>query len=86
LRGDLPTTARPVDKRKLAGATLPAWPQQLVSAGPGYLLISPESIRGCLPLGPCARAESEVVPLPGYVWLDAPGKVLHVEERHLEFR
>jgi hypothetical protein len=25
-------------------------------------------------------------PLPGYVWLDAPGKVLHVEERQLEFR
>jgi hypothetical protein len=25
-------------------------------------------------------------PLLGYVWLDAPGKVLHVEERQLEFR
>jgi hypothetical protein len=25
-------------------------------------------------------------PLPGYVWLDTPGKVLHVEERQLEFR
>jgi hypothetical protein len=25
-------------------------------------------------------------PLPGYVWLDTPGKVLHVEERYLEFR
>jgi hypothetical protein len=24
-------------------------------------------------------------PLPGYVWLDTPGKVLHVEERVLEF-
>jgi hypothetical protein len=24
-------------------------------------------------------------PLPDYVWLDAPGKVLHVEERLLEF-
>ena len=23
--------------------------------------------------------------LPGYVWLDVPGKVLHVEERQLEF-
>jgi hypothetical protein len=25
-------------------------------------------------------------PLPGYVWLDTPGKVLHADERHLEFR
>jgi hypothetical protein len=25
-------------------------------------------------------------PLPGYVWLDTPGKVLHVEEALLEFR
>ena len=25
-------------------------------------------------------------PLPGYVWLDTPGKVLHVEEARLEFR
>ena len=25
-------------------------------------------------------------PLPGYVWLDTPGKVLHVEAAHLEFR
>ena len=24
--------------------------------------------------------------LPGYVWLDTPGKVLHVPEAHLEFR
>jgi hypothetical protein len=24
--------------------------------------------------------------LPGYVWLDAPGKVRHVPERDLEFR
>jgi hypothetical protein len=24
-------------------------------------------------------------PLPDYVWLDAPGKVLHVAERLLEF-
>jgi hypothetical protein len=24
--------------------------------------------------------------LPGYLWLNAPGKVLHVEERQLEFR
>jgi hypothetical protein len=25
-------------------------------------------------------------PLPGYVWLDTPGKVLHVEVARLEFR
>jgi hypothetical protein len=25
-------------------------------------------------------------PMPGYVWLDASGKVLHVDERMLEFR
>jgi hypothetical protein len=25
-------------------------------------------------------------PLPGYVWLDTPGKVLHVEAARLEFR
>jgi hypothetical protein len=25
-------------------------------------------------------------PLPGYVWLDTPEKVLHVEERVLEFK
>jgi hypothetical protein len=24
-------------------------------------------------------------PLPGYVWLATPGKVLHTDERHLEF-
>ena len=24
-------------------------------------------------------------PMPGYVWLDAPGKVLHVDDRMLEF-
>jgi hypothetical protein len=24
-------------------------------------------------------------PLPGHVWLEIPGKVLHVEERVLEF-
>ena len=24
-------------------------------------------------------------PLPGYVWLKLPGKVLHTDERHLEF-
>jgi hypothetical protein len=24
-------------------------------------------------------------PLPGYVWLDMPGKVLHAEAGHLEF-
>jgi hypothetical protein len=25
------------------------------------------------------------VPLEGHVWLDTPGKVLHTDERHLEF-
>ena len=25
-------------------------------------------------------------PLPGYVWLATPGKMLHVDERNLEFR
>ena len=25
-------------------------------------------------------------PLPGYVWLDTPGKVLHVQAARLEFR
>jgi hypothetical protein len=25
------------------------------------------------------------VPLPGYVWLATPGKVLHADERYLEF-
>jgi hypothetical protein len=25
------------------------------------------------------------VALPGYVWLNAPGKVLHAEEHYLEF-
>jgi hypothetical protein len=25
------------------------------------------------------------VPLPGHVWLATPGKVLHADERHLEF-
>jgi hypothetical protein len=25
-------------------------------------------------------------PLPGYVWLDTPGKVLHAAEHMLEFR
>jgi hypothetical protein len=25
------------------------------------------------------------VPLPGYVWLATPGKVLHADERQLEF-
>ena len=25
-------------------------------------------------------------PLPGYVWLATPGKVLHMEERYLEFQ
>jgi hypothetical protein len=24
-------------------------------------------------------------PLSGYVWLELPGKVLHTDERHLEF-
>jgi hypothetical protein len=24
-------------------------------------------------------------PLPGYVWLDTPGKALHAPERELEF-
>ena len=24
-------------------------------------------------------------PLPGHVWLDTPGKVLHADERYLEF-
>jgi hypothetical protein len=24
-------------------------------------------------------------PLPGYVWLETPGKVLHVREKQLEF-
>ena len=24
-------------------------------------------------------------PMPGYVWLDTPAKVLYVDERHLEF-
>jgi hypothetical protein len=24
-------------------------------------------------------------PLPGHVWLDTPGKVLHSDERHLKF-
>jgi hypothetical protein len=24
-------------------------------------------------------------PHPGYVWLELPGKVLHTDERHLEF-
>ena len=25
-------------------------------------------------------------PLPGYVWLETPEKVLHIEERVLEFK
>ena len=28
----------------------------------------------------------EVAALPGYVWLELPGKVLHVAEREVEFR
>ena len=35
-----------------------------------------------------ARAQprgDEPEPLPDYVWLDAPGKVLHVDEHVLEF-
>jgi hypothetical protein len=27
-----------------------------------------------------------LAPLPGYVWLDTPGKVLHVEGARLELR
>jgi hypothetical protein len=35
-----------------------------------------------------AESEPEAMnsePLPGYVWLVTPGKVLHVDERVLEF-
>lgn len=30
--------------------------------------------------------EANPDPLPGYVWLDTPGKVLHVESARFEFR
>ncbi len=36
------------------------------------------------PAAPAARSGTEV-PLPGYVWLDTPGKVLHVGEHEHEF-
>jgi hypothetical protein len=32
------------------------------------------------------RHPEGVEKLPGYVWLDTPGKVLHVEVSRLEFR
>ena len=32
------------------------------------------------------RHPEGLVALPGYVWLDMPGKVGHVQERDLEFR
>jgi hypothetical protein len=32
------------------------------------------------------RHPEGVEKLPGYVWLDTPGKVLHVEASRLEFR
>jgi hypothetical protein len=32
------------------------------------------------------RHPEGVETLPGYVWLDTPGKVLHVEAARLEFR
>jgi hypothetical protein len=32
------------------------------------------------------RQPEGVEALPGYVWLDTPGKVRHVQERELEFR
>jgi hypothetical protein len=32
------------------------------------------------------RHTEGVEALPGYVWLDLPGKVRHVQERELEFR
>ena len=39
-------------------------------------------------VNPRARRNPEAMnpdPLTGYVWLEWPGKVLHAEERHLEF-
>jgi hypothetical protein len=32
------------------------------------------------------RHPEDYAALPGYVWLDTSGKVLHVEASHLEFR
>jgi hypothetical protein len=49
----------------------------------------PEGGRACLPNGPgCSSGTRRPSsgPLPGYVWLDTPGKVLHVEAARLEFR
>ena len=47
-----------------------------------------EAARAPHHMDPRARAEpggDEAGPLPGYVWLEPPGKVLHTDERHLEF-
>ena len=52
-----------------------AWIEAIDRNGP--------TLRSVLELNPEAMTPE---PMPGYVWLDAPGKVLHVDERMLEFR
>ena len=80
----------PLDSRKLADATLRAWPQPIVNAGPVSGRSWPGSDQGYPPAGvPVLELNPEAMkpdPLPGYVWLDTPGKVLHAPEDALEFR
>jgi hypothetical protein len=49
-------------------------PQKVAAGAPVPIAIRPKMIEAM---------NSE--PLPGYVWLVTPGKVLHVDERVLEF-
>jgi hypothetical protein len=71
-------------------ATMSVWSYRSVNAGhecPRHLARKrpglPTSWTRVLERNPEAMRPE---PLPGYVWLDAPGKVLHVEADRLEFR
>jgi hypothetical protein len=83
---------RVADRRlTLAGQPAPvaAWPQLTVNSGRGCLWRSlgkhpgfPTTWTRVLEQNPEAMKPDA---LPGYVWLATPGKVLHADERHLEF-
>jgi hypothetical protein len=69
---------------------LAAWDQRSLKAGPGCPRISLGSEPGLptewtrvLERNPEAMNPE---PLPGYVWLDVPGKVLHVRIADLEIQ
>jgi hypothetical protein len=79
----------PLDSELWRVATLRAWNHRIVKVGHGFGRQSFRNTPASLHWTPVLDRNPDAMnpePLPGHVWLDTPGKVLHAAADHLEFR